>query len=72
MQALLAARKIAQHLQRRMNRRDRNEIGRRHLTVDPLHRAVDRLLNVLRLHRARVEKQRQETMAGDFVRAQGV
>ena len=54
---------VLHDLERRGERRDRDEIGRRQLLLDVVVRRHDRALDLLRLHRAQVEEQHDEAAA---------
>ena len=62
--ALALAGEVGQHVERRADRGDRDEIGGAHLLLDELARRVDRALHVLRLHRADVEQQHDQPASG--------
>ena len=55
--------KSCDDLQRRGERRDRDEVGGRQLLVDVVVRRVHRALHLFRLHRAQVEEQHDEPAA---------
>src|SRR5581483_10938032 len=58
---VVIGRKVLVDRQRRRERRDRDEIGRRELVVDVVVRSLDGAVDFLGLHRAEIEEQYDET-----------